>query len=545
VCSEVQKEKNAKLHQLRLDAEHGNTDLTFAPKISTTSVKLARAAATAASADIDDTSIPPEVVCMDVALRLNGHHTNANLERRIKKRAEAHAKAAEGLTFRPSLSANSRAIAQQSTKFKGDRADFVTRQLADGDDRRQTHTMTVLANEQQNNEIAPFHPTINQHTTDRVLSSSTLHRHHIHENEQERLERLAFGDGSHRQASRQRLIHEHYDDYTFVPVISDTSRRLAYAAEMAAAQRAAHGGISEPRHGEAAYTSTVAAVEREFASQHTFQPQLSSRSVAIAHEMVHRGDRISLQPNSDDLQHITDHVSTQRQLRESKRQAAQRAQQLAELQQCTFEPSISKSTPKQPTGPVVVRGLARFMERKQLARKLEAEQQERERQVFFVDVSAPIDRQGGAAWKDNNDRPLSSNGGRGRGSVRVISNNHTKPAPFKLSHLQQSSKVEAKRRSLHDRVRAEKASTFTFHPVTNVGSTRGVLKQMMNTTDSDHDTNYNDNNLSNDEPSSSSSSSTSSTSRSSQRRSQQHSSNHGRSSNNSNGKEQEREEKER
>ncbi|RHY18566.1 hypothetical protein DYB25_011096 [Aphanomyces astaci] len=53
-----------------------------------------------------------------------------------------------------------------------------------------------------------------------------------------------------------------------------------------------------------------------------------------------------------------------------------------ELQACTFAPAINKSTTKPSRGPVVVRGLGRFLELKQLAKRQVAERKEREAKVF-------------------------------------------------------------------------------------------------------------------------------------------------------------------
>ncbi len=41
---------------------------------------------------------------------------------------------------------------------------------------------------------------------------------------------------------------------------------------------------------------------------------------------------------------------------------------------CTFAPEIKRDAVKQPEGPVIVRGLGRFIETKELARRLEEEQ---------------------------------------------------------------------------------------------------------------------------------------------------------------------------
>jgi hypothetical protein len=51
-----------------------------------------------------------------------------------------------------------------------------------------------------------------------------------------------------------------------------------------------------------------------------------------------------------------------------------REMEYKEMVACTFAPEISREPVRQPEGPVIVRGLGKFLETKELAKRLEEEQ---------------------------------------------------------------------------------------------------------------------------------------------------------------------------
>ena len=84
---------------------------------------------------------------------------------------------------------------------------------------------------------------------------------------------------------------------------------------------------------------------------------------------------------------------TQR-IKEKERQKMAQCQQVKkkkeyeELKECTFTPAIKRAVPKQASGPIVVRGLGRHLELKELAQRQSEEKAERERKVFLTQVSS-------------------------------------------------------------------------------------------------------------------------------------------------------------
>ena len=86
------------------------------------------------------------------------------------------------------------------------------------------------------------------------------------------------------------------------------------------------------------------------------------------------------------LDRLTEHMHLRERDRQRRGQEVEEARRVAEMAECTFTPTINRSAPKQPTAPVVVQGMDRFLELKRLATQQQAEKRAREEQVFFVNV---------------------------------------------------------------------------------------------------------------------------------------------------------------
>ena len=125
--------------------------------------------------------------------------------------------------------------------------------------------------------------------------------------------------------------------------------------------------------------------------------------------------------------------------------------QYDEYKMCTFQPSINRSRPKKGNGPVVVKGFGRFLELKELAKKIEEEKSAREDRAFMVENS------------------------------RYRSGNRTVPKPFKLS-----GKGRAKRRKeLEAKIRAEELKECTFNPKTTESRNRKLISELLADEDSE------------------------------------------------------------
>ncbi|KAE9136033.1 hypothetical protein PF006_g14479 [Phytophthora fragariae] len=152
----------------------------------------------------------------------------------------------------------------------------------------------------------------------------------------------------------------------------------------------------------------------------------------------------------------------ERQKKADEIEAKRNAQELKELEECTFRPNIqkprrrgtsAKGSPSPPRDsdaedkPVIVRGLGRFLELRELARQQQAEQKQREQKVFSPNTSY---------------EPRS----------------YTVPKPFKLS---ESNKDSIRRRlKVREEMRAKEREECTFKPRTVSSQSRRVLKNMLN-----------------------------------------------------------------
>ncbi|KAF1793396.1 hypothetical protein GQ600_7966 [Phytophthora cactorum] len=170
--------------------------------------------------------------------------------------------------------------------------------------------------------------------------------------------------------------------------------------------------------------------------------------------------RMKLEWQSENLLHL---IEAERQKKSDEIEAKRNAQELKELEECTFKPNLHKSTargkasakgspspPRNTTAeeqPVIVRGLGRFLELRDRARQQQAEQKQREQKVFAPNTSY---------------EPRS----------------YTVPKPFKLS---ETSKQSIRRRlKVREEMRAKERQECTFRPRTISSQNRRVLQNLLN-----------------------------------------------------------------
>jgi hypothetical protein len=138
----------------------------------------------------------------------------------------------------------------------------------------------------------------------------------------------------------------------------------------------------------------------------------------------------------EDAESLQRRIAAWRAAREAALAAAKREAEFAELAQCTFAPATTAAAPPvpQPTGPVVVRGLGRHLELRELAVRLAEEAQAREAEVFGVHAGGPKE-------------------------------GPTVPVPFRLATeaRERAAKVEARKARQH----AAAARELTFAPATH------------------------------------------------------------------------------
>ena len=127
--------------------------------------------------------------------------------------------------------------------------------------------------------------------------------------------------------------------------------------------------------------------------------------------------------------------------------------QYDEYKMCTFQPTINRSRPKKQNGPVIVKGFGRFLELKELAKKIEEEKAAREDRAFTVE------------------------------NAKYRSGNRTIPKPFKLSGQGRAER----RKQLEAKFRAEELRECTFNPKTTESRNKKLISELLAEDDSEMD----------------------------------------------------------
>ena len=180
------------------------------------------------------------------------------------------------------------------------------------------------------------------------------------------------------------------------------------------------------------------AASREFAETCTFQPKLEAKKTLSEQSKFRLG--------LSDPDALAKRIARQRQEKERKLEEAKREREYKELEGCTFAPQISsENTVPKPSGPIIIKGFGRHLERQDQIKRMREEQQEREEKVFLTNA---------------------------KGSRHVI----TRPQPFKLH---QNFHAEERTKKMIEELRNREQEMYTFHPQTNEGKNREVLERVL------------------------------------------------------------------
>eukprot|EP00899_Mesostigma_viride_P020277 jgi/Mesvir1/28250/Mv26211-RA.1 len=264
--------------------------------------------------------------------------------------------------------------------------------------------------------------------TAELVISQSRHVHRLGETFLEKIERLAFRDKERQEAMRDAIAHNHYKALSFRPKISESSRRMARSKTV--------DELIQNNESKVMKEAARVTVEEELKKQCPFQPQLIAKKKDVNRSISY------LEPETIVTKLVQDAKRKERELEE-----ARIAKELAELQECTFTPALSGWAPPVDTGPVVVRGLGRHMELKQLAKSLEEERLEREKKAFLLDVTGVRE-------------PMT-----------------TVPEPFRLSGGGKA--AELRRQQLMEEIQAERLKECTFQPKTNEATNRQIINRIL------------------------------------------------------------------
>ena len=419
---DLQKAKLTGLHKRRLQTQKNNPDLTFQPKISKQSRQLVASRRRENADDVDASNVTKRLV-MDA---------EEKIDRAMTRRKAWEAEQRKIYTFQPRVNDTSRAIVANSgadDKSFLKRQDMLAERAAAREKRLKKKAM--LENE------CTFKPEIGNATA--VLQHTRPQR--LKESELERVERLSRQDQLRVEKRRQAAQEQYYKQFSHQPIINEISSNLARSKTV---DEMASNKFAKKRMDE-----RIRKRDEELKQQCPFEPTFVETRIASNYRdkvSENKGRATVLDPDT-----IIEKIERSRERKQMKIEEITHQNQYDEYKMCTFQPSINRSRPKKGNGPVVVKGFGRFLELKELAKKIEEEKSAREDRAFMVENS------------------------------RYRSGNRTVPKPFKLS-----GKGRAKRRKeLEAKIRAEELKECTFNPKTTEARNRKLISELLADEDSE------------------------------------------------------------
>mmetsp|Transcript_40746 Transcript_40746/g.93781 ORF Transcript_40746/g.93781 Transcript_40746/m.93781 type:complete len:531 (+) Transcript_40746:89-1681(+) len=265
----------------------------------------------------------------------------------------------------PSINEESRKICSTSVYFHGAQQDFVTRQRTF----EMAKQKRLEVRSQHLSVKCPFKPSISEGS--RQLISKNFH--YMGESSEDLVERLAVRDVEKREQRIGDLQHEQYRECTFHPAIDPKSLEIASTSNGPTT-----GAVHERLYRSAATRSK--SVEDLRYTECTFQPshdgKIAKRYKHVqSHYAFGDGKRI-MEKVKEDMMKKEEHLQELRQAKEEEESA-----------NCTFSPLPAKQY-EDPDEIVVVSGLSRFFELREMAARLQQEHQLRETKIYRPNTAA-------------------------------------------------------------------------------------------------------------------------------------------------------------
>lgn len=191
----------------------------------------------------------------------------------------------------------------------------------------------------------------------------------------------------------------------------------------------------------------AAARERQLKEECTFKP--ATNKSRKAREIVESLPDSQFRVNVNEPEKIVKAIDAYRRDREMKLRQTRQEVEYESMKECTFAPDVGGARVPKQTGPVVVRGLGRYLELKDLAKRLEQEKSDRAARAFVVQGAAKTKRVKGK----------------------------TICQPFKLT--QRRGKENARREALAKKIKAEQMKECTFRPKTTEARNRQLINAIL------------------------------------------------------------------
>ena len=367
---EVQKEISERKKSIRLETERNDPDLTFKPIINAYSSQLIMM-----KKSRDQTSTTSRSDSVEKKLKLA---ENYSID--------------EQCTFIPKISSYSSNI---NTK------DFLERQKTLQENIKMKREQMI--ERLQSNYT--FKPNIDK--TSQYITDSNKERNK--DNLAERLNK----DGQKKMELQAHLSREHYSKYTFEPRINPISKKLGRSSS-----------LNEMAFANTSKESKKRVAEEKAAEQErkcSFTPKINnSENFKYINSHYKQGEQISQV------------ISEQMSLKQQRHEDLKKVHEYESMKECTFAPqNIGKKANLD--AKVKVKGIERFLELREIAKRKEEEQKEREEKVFILNPSY------------NPDIP------------------YTVPKPFNLHPSNKQTKIEKVKQEMDKKEQSE----CVFHPQTN------------------------------------------------------------------------------
>nr|CCA22325.1 hypothetical protein PITG_16471 [Albugo laibachii Nc14] len=323
----MRRQKDAKLDQLRREVDQESRECTFHPTISVMSRKLAQSQ--------DDLHRPRDSRSRQKCLK-----TLSKME-----------------TFHPRINDASKKLIRHKPEFQ---LDFVTRQAYFQHSERQERSLNTKCKVKTfpSDLKCTFTPDIGN--ADAVLRKLRPERAQEHIDDQ--VYRMTYNEPKERRARAQQL-REETSQFSFKPSLNSVSKSLGKSTPLE--------DLSRP--------NTLKMIRLD-----GWDPYEVSQA-----PIPPKKERGLSQPGSLwQSEKLLQAIDADRLRRETDLEARRQERAVEEMKECTFRPKLA--TPKLPIAkasserPIIVRGLERFMESRELARLKEKQQQEREYRVFFT-----------------------------------------------------------------------------------------------------------------------------------------------------------------
>jgi len=409
-ATRIQRDKNERLAKLQMEVEANDPNLTFKPTISETSERIAQ------SMNLRKGVAPSR----DVVTRLMSH--SEVVAQRKNKREQAWAQQQDlNNKFVPKASMNSNKLLEQNPDYRD--LDFVKRQEKWIEKRLKKESELRIA--QGVAENATFTPSIGN--SEAVLIHARPER--MTETREERFERLAVRDQDHKNKVADLIREHYYGQYNYKPKINKVSEAIAKESN----RDDLYQDLYQNSRGRQFKELAQSQLQEELLKECTFKPRILRRTGGTASDAIK-----SLGVDAD---HSMKLINESKRLREKKLLQMRREQEFNELQECTFAPSVNENIPKQPTGPVVVRGLGRYLELQELAKQQQTDLETRQKKAFMTELTDELQA-------------------------------CTIPKPFKLSSAPRSSRIKAKN---------QVERQCTFKPKTNLTKDRNQIRKILAT----------------------------------------------------------------